>query len=198
MARDLERPGAVRHLRGFVVLDVLGRDRLGEPVLLRPGLIQNVGGIELRGQDRVRRLERHLDREVVLLGPDRVGGDIAPEVGARHLEALHREDDVVGGQGVAVLEFHVLANVEDPVQRIGHLPALGQPGDDLELLVALGEALVDVAEHAQREGLVQRIGIERVERALEREAQRLGARRGGQRDRAHQRGGKRQFFERHG
>ena len=35
-----------------------------------------------------------------------------------------------------------------------------------EVLVALGQALHDVAERAEREALVQRVGIERVEVAL--------------------------------
>jgi len=76
--------------------------------------------------------------------------------------------------------------MEAPVQRIDGLPALGKAWDDLQILVALGETLVDVAQHAEREGLVQRIGIERIERTLEGEAQGLAfgmraERRGGQR-----------------
>ena len=43
-----------------------------------------------------------------------------------------------------------------------------------EVLVALGEALVNVAEHAVGEGLVERVGIERLQIALEREAEGRG------------------------
>ena len=54
-------------------------------------------------------------------------------------------------------------------QRVGleHLPALGEARDDLQVLVALDQALHHVGERAEREGLVERVGVERVQTALE-------------------------------
>jgi hypothetical protein len=45
--------------------------------------------------------------------------------------------------------------------------SLGETGDEFQLLIALGQAFHHVAERAEREGLVQRVGIKRVEVALE-------------------------------
>ena len=72
------------------------------------------------------------------------------------------------------MELDALAQVEAPLEGVDDLPALGQPGNDLEVLVALGETLHDVAERAQRKALVQRVGIERVEVALEGVTEGLG------------------------
>ena len=90
------------------------------------------------------------------------------------MRAGRGEHDVVGGEVLAVVEFDALAQMEAPARRLDHFPALGEAGNDLQVLVALGEALVDVAEHAVGEGLVERIGIERLQVALEREPERRG------------------------
>ena len=59
--------------------------------------------------------------------------------GAVH--ALGGEDDVVGGEVLAAVELHALAQVEPPLERVDDFPALGQARDDLEVLVALGQPL---------------------------------------------------------
>ena len=98
------------------------------------------------------------------------------------MRARRGEHHVVGGEILAVVELDALAQMEAPAVRLRSFPALREAGDDLELLVALGEPFIDVAEHAMREGLVERIGIERLEVALERETECRG-RRSGQRRR---------------
>src|SRR5262249_41038627 len=77
----------------------------------------------------------------------------------------------VGGKILTVVELDPLAQMEAPAGRLEHLPALRETGDDLELGAALGQALVDIAEHAEREGLVEGVRVERLEVTLEAEAE---------------------------
>ena len=80
---------------------------------------------------------------------------------------------------LAVVELDALAQIKAPLERVDDFPPLGQARNDLEILVALGQALHDVAHGAEREGLVQRVGVERVEIALEGIAEGLGGGRRG-------------------
>ena len=69
----------------------------------------------------------------------------------------------------AVVEFHALAQVEAPLQRVNDLPTLGEARNDLQILVALGEPLHHVAQGAEGEGLVQGVGrTHQIELALHR------------------------------
>src|SRR3954464_3719668 len=70
--------------------------------------------------------------------------------------------------------------MEAPAQRLGRLPALGEARDDLEVLVALRQPLVDGGVQAERERLVQGVRIGGLVVALEGEAEGLprGGRRG--------------------
>src|SRR5262249_29162989 len=84
-----------------------------------------------------------------------------------------------------------------PLQGIDDLPAFGQGRDDVQVLIALGQPLHDVAERAQGEGLVEGIGIEGVEIALEGVTEGFGGGRcGGKRTRRcahHRKGSKRHW-----
>ena len=73
-------------------------------------------------------------------------GTRALDVASRGAHALGREHHVVGGEILAVVELDALAQVEAPARRLDDLPALGQAGNDLQVLVALGQPLIDVAE----------------------------------------------------
>src|SRR5437667_122171 len=53
-----------------------------------------------------------------------------------------------------VVERDPLADLELPGGRVDELPRLGQPGDDLEVLVAEEERVVDVQEHVVGWGLL--------------------------------------------
>ena len=77
-----------------------------------------------------------------------------------------------------------------------NLPPLSQARDDLQILVALGEPLHHVAHGAERERLVQRVGIERIEIALECVTKGLRRRRG-RGERKRQRGGNTQSTKPH-
>src|SRR4029078_13088315 len=85
-----------------------------------------------------------------------------------------REDHIIGGEVLAVVELDALAQVEALLERIDDLPFLGQAGDALEVLVAVSEALHDVAHGPEGEGLVEGVGVEGVEIALEGVAEGLG------------------------
>ena len=122
-------------------------------------------------------LERHeIDRVIVDLHHLDVGREPRLESEAGACARGRREHHVVGGEVLAVVELDALAQIETPARRLDHLPALGEAGNDLEILVALGQPLVHVAEHAMGEGLVQRVGIERLEVALEGETESRGRR----------------------
>ena len=104
--------------------------------------------------------QHHVDRVVVDLHELRVGGNAGLEVGTGGAHAVGGEQHVVGREVVAVLELHALAQVEAPARRLDNLPAFGKSGDDRESLAALGQAFVGVAEHGERECLIEGIGIE--------------------------------------
>src|SRR5690606_11359339 len=91
---------------------------------------------------------------------------------------FERKQHVISRKRATVVELDALAQMKPPFQRIDDLPLLGETRDDLEVLVALGQRFHDVAERTEGERLVQRIGVEGVEIALERILERGGARRG--------------------
>ena len=126
-------------------------------------------------QDGVGRGEHEIDGVIVDLDGLHVGRRAALDLRAGAAHAVEREDHVVGGEVLAVVELDALAQMEAPLERVDDLPALGQARNDLEVLVALGQPLHDVAHGAERERLVQRVGIERVEVALEGVTEGLGA-----------------------
>src|SRR5436190_2911768 len=148
--------------------------RLRGAVRLRPLLGEHVPGVPFGIENGIGRAQHEIDRVVVDLDGLHVGGRASLDLRAGATHPLGGEDDVVGSEVLAVVELDALAQVEAPLEGVDDLPALGQPGDDLEVLVALGETLHDIAERTQREALVQRVGIERVEVALEGVAEGLG------------------------
>jgi hypothetical protein len=48
----------------------------------------------------------------------------------------------LGGEVLAVVELHALAQIEAPLERIDDFPSDREVRDDLEVLVALGEASI--------------------------------------------------------
>ena len=103
-----------------------------------------------------------------------VGRNVGQEVGAFGANAVGGKQYVVGGEGVAIVEFDVLAQMETPAGRLGCFPAFGQRRNDLQILVAGDQAFVDVAMMRDGRGFLERIGIERFEVALVGVAQGLG------------------------
>ena len=174
MALDSEGAGAVGIERGKTRRGCRGRRRLRGVVRFRPFLVHDVPGIPLRIQDGVRRGQDEIDGVVVDLDDLRVGWNAGLQVRAFGANAVGRENHVIGGEGVAVLEFDVLAQVEAPAGRLRRFPAFRQRGNDLQILVARDQAFIHMAEMRVRGGLVERIGIERFEVALVGVAQGLG------------------------
>ncbi len=150
VALDRERPGAVGLEREGAELRGAGLD-LGRAVGFRPRLREDVPGVPLVVQDGVGCREDEIDGVIVDLDDLRSGRDAALDVRFRRQRALGREDHVVGGEGLAAMELHALAQMEAPSRRLDDLPAFGEAGDDLQILVALGQAFHHVAERAERE-----------------------------------------------
>ena len=158
---DHERAGAVGIRSRKVLLLGLDAGRRGRVVLLGPGLAHHVGGRSLYGQNRVRLVQDEVHGQIVdllHLGDvrDRVG-----HVGAFSLDALDREDDVIRREGFATVEFSVRTQMEAPGGRVWLLPFRGQRRHQLEIFPAAHERLVHLPEPRQREGLGQRMRIER-------------------------------------
>ena len=89
---------------------------------------------------------------------------------------MGRENDVVGGKILALVEFDALAEMKAPVQRVENFPAFGEARLKLHVRSAPDESFIDGRVDAQAEALVDLIGVDRFELALEREAQDLWAR----------------------
>jgi hypothetical protein len=103
-----------------------------------------------------------------------VGGCAALDLGARAAHPIQRKHDVVGRESLAIVELDAFAQIKAPLERIDDFPSFRQPRNDLEILVALSQPFHDIAHGAERERLVQRVGVERVEIALERIAKGVG------------------------
>ena len=140
---------------------------LAGAVGFRPSLRDDEPRLPLVVQDRIGRGEHEVDRVIVDLLDLGIGWDAGLQLRAGPARAFHREHHVVGREGRAVVESHALAQVEAPAGRVQHLPALGEAWDDLEVLVAPDQAFHHVGEQAERDRLVERVGVERVEAPLE-------------------------------
>jgi hypothetical protein len=188
---DHERAGAVLVQGGVARAGGVGRRRLDDAVLLGPRLRHDHPGRELGDGDGVRLLQHHVDGEVVDLYELGVGRDVRGEVRARGPDALGGEEHVVGGEGRAVVELDVLAQVEAPASRLGRLPGFGQGGREFQVLVEGDEGLVGRFLHAFREALLEGVRVEGFQVTLEGEAEDVGGLRGqrGERERRDRRCG---------
>src|SRR6476620_8461318 len=97
-------------------------------------------------QNGIWRAEDEIYGVVIDLDDLRVGGNVGLQVRAFGPNAVSGKNHVVGGEGIAVLEFDVLAQVEAPAGRLRCLPALRQCWNDLQILVARDQALIDISE----------------------------------------------------
>ena len=174
MAFDGEGAGAVGVERGKARRGRGGGRRFGGVVRLRPFLVHDVPGIPLRIENGIGRGQDEIDGEVVDLDDLGIERNAGLQVGALFANPVRGEHHIVGGEGVAVLEFHALAQMKTPAGRFRNLPAFRQPGDDLEILVTGDQPFKHLAEMCVRGALVQRIGIERFQVALVGVTQGLG------------------------
>ena len=175
MALDREGAGAVRVERGEARRGRRRRRRGDGVVRLAHFLSMMYQVSHCECQDGIGRSQDEIDGVVVDLDNLGIGGTLLglqfePLARTRSAENTH----VVGGEGIAVVEFDALAQMEAPAGRLGRFPALRERRDDLQFLVARDQALIDVAEMRMRGGFVERIGIERLELALVGVAQGLG------------------------
>ena len=173
VALDGEGAGAVGVQRGVARRGRRGGRRLDGIVGFGPLLVHDVPGIPLRIQNGIWRTQDEVDGVIVDLDHLGVGGNAGLQVRALGANAIGGEHHVVGGEGVAVLEFDVLAQMETPARRLGGLPAFGKARNDLQILVPRNEAFIDLPEMRERGGFVEGVGIERLEIALVRITQGL-------------------------
>lgn len=157
--RQPERAGAVGAVGGGVLaaLAHVG-GRLGA-VGLAPGGADDEPVGQLGKQDRIGLPGLDLDLVVADLAD---GGDALHarlDVGTVHLRALVAEQHVVGGEGRAVVEPDVLAQLEAPYGRAFERPFLGQRRLDLHGAVAAHQPLVDVREQADGGVFRRAVGV---------------------------------------
>ena len=138
--------------------DVAGLQRI---VRLHPLLVDDVDAGKVVQQQRVGALGDDIDGEVVdFLGLDH-GRDVAAGASARIEQARDGGDDVVGREGIAVVEFHVAAQLEAPGVGLHVLPAHRQRGLELERAAAAHQRVEHMVQHAGREALRMSVRIER-------------------------------------
>ena len=75
--------------------------------------------------------------------------------------ALKGINDVGGGQRVAVVELHVLPQLEHEGRVVGELPALGEAGADVHLLVLDEQRVIELADGQARGAVVLVGGVKR-------------------------------------
>ena len=168
-----ERASAVGMPGGVVLFGARRRLRLDRVVLFGPGLGHDGPAGPLEMDDRIRRRGDEIDGVVVNLDHLGVLGDPALQVGAVGPHPRGREHHVVRRERPAVVELDALAEVEPPSRRLQDLPALRQGRFDRQPRAAASQALVDVAEVAQGEGLIQVVGVHRIDSPLKGEFQAL-------------------------
>jgi hypothetical protein len=153
---------------------VVGGARLYGVVRFGPFLVHDVPVGDLVRQDRVD--GAGLDADLVVV--DLFGRNDRIEVclDAAGLAAGQREDDIIGGKGVPVRKFHVLAEIEFPGRTVRLLPFGCQRRFDLLLGVTAHKRFVDIGKNGEDQRVRNRMGIKRIgiERAGELEIRRLG------------------------
>ena len=167
VARDHEGAGAVGLEREGA--QGIGGSRLclGGAIGFRPCLRDDEPRLPLVVQDWVGRGEYEVDREIVDLFDLGIGWNAGLQLRAGSPRAFRREHHVVGREGRPVVESHPFAQMKAPPGRAQHLPALGEARHDLQVLVAPDQAFHHVGEQAERDRLIERVGVERVEAPLE-------------------------------
>ncbi len=136
--------------------DVAGFQRV---VRLHPFLVEDVDAGEVVEEQRVGALGDDIDGEIVdLLGLDD-GRDVAAGAGARIEQAREGGHDVIGREGIAVVEFHVATQLEAPGVGFHVLPAHRQSGLELQIAPAAHQRIEHMVEHAGGEALRMRIGV---------------------------------------
>jgi hypothetical protein len=76
-------------------------------------------------------------------------------------------------QATSSAETHTAAQMKDPRQRIGPLPACGQPGLQIEVLILAHQRVVDQLAHALGLRISPLSKVEIVRRAFDEEVQRV-------------------------
>ena len=150
------------------------RRGLRRAMRLRPALGKYAPGFPLVDQQRIRRLEQKIDGVVVDLHDLRVRRKAALEVRARAEHPMRRENDVVRREILPFVELHALAQVKAPMQRVQNFPARREARLELHVRPAPDQPLVDRHVDALAEALVDLVGIDRLQFALESEPQGLG------------------------
>ena len=166
VAFDDEGAGAVFVQRGVAWRGCGSRRRCDRIVFLAPFLVHDEPAVPLRDQNGIRRVEFDVHRVVVDLDELGIRGNVGEEVRALGAHAVGGENHVIGGEGVAVVEFDALAQMKAPARRLRRFPAFGQCRSDLQFLVAGDQALIDMGMMGDGRGFLERIGIERLELAL--------------------------------
>ena len=174
MAFDREGAGAIGVERGKARRRCCGGRRLDGVVRLGPLLVHDVPGVPLRIENGIGRRQDEVHRVVVDLDDFGAAGNAGLQVRALLLDAFRGENHVIGSEGVAVLEFHALAQMEPPAGRLRRFPAFRQRRNDLQVPVAGHQAFEDMSEMGVGGALVERVGVERFEIALVGIAQCLG------------------------
>ena len=159
--------GVARRVALFLVLEV---QRLLDLMLLRPGRRHDADLRQLVRQDRVRTLGDQLHGVAVDLLRLDDALHIILEVGARQLDAVDGEDDVVGAERRAVMVFHALAQLEFPHIRLAGdgRPARRQGRDQLHGGIAEHQRFVNLQGRRVGRALILRMGIGRQGVALAR------------------------------
>ncbi len=106
-------------------------------------------------QNGIRRRQDEIHGVVIDLDHLRIRSNAGRQVRALGANAVGRENYVVGGERIAVLELDALAQVEAPMGRVLHcLPAFRQAGNDLQVLVARDQPFIDLSEMRMGSGFV--------------------------------------------
>jgi hypothetical protein len=152
---------------------------LVNPVLLAPGLGEDPERVQVLQEDRVHGRKLELDGQVVDLARLADGRGVVGDLRRRLLAALDRVDDVVGGEGRAVVELDVRPKLDPPDERRHLLPLRGEARHDRELAIAARQPLVHLPVHHVGHGLVLRVRVHGLGIALAGPAQGLRVQRGG-------------------
>jgi hypothetical protein len=135
-------------------LEGAGADGEELGVLLGDGLlVDDLGGLGQHGEERPVRaaqVEAHLVRTQRLHALHRREEDPHGQLVLGVEEPVEGEGHVLRGEGLAVVEYGVVDEVENPRLLAVLLPGLRQAGGELSRLVHVDELVVDVLVHLER------------------------------------------------
>ena len=144
-----ERPGPVGVANGMRFLLAVVILRLQNTVFFRPGLAHHCNQPKLLWQHRIGRRQLYVDRQCINLADACDTTQLACALRSFRQRALDRKRRIVCSKGRPVMELHIRSQLEAPRGRFNRLPRNGKRWLELEVLIPVNQAFVNLCDDAR-------------------------------------------------